>query len=58
MNSFVFEIKNYIPQENIDIALKVFEKFDKDKKNEVPVKDLVFMLRLLGIYIFIKKFII
>ncbi len=49
MNSFVFDIKNYLPQENIDIAIKVFEKFDKEKKNEVPVKDLVNMLRLLGI---------
>ena len=48
MNSFVFEIKNYLPQENIDIAMKVFEKFDKEKKNAVPTKDLVFMFRLLG----------
>jgi len=48
MDAFVFEIKNYVPQENIDIAMKVFEKFDKEKNNMVPTKDLVLMLRLLG----------
>lgn len=42
------EIKSYLKQELIDVAVNLFKKFDKGKKNAVLVKDLGTMMRLLG----------
>jgi calmodulin len=42
------EIKSYLKQELIDVAINLFKKFDKGKKNAVLVKDLGTMMRLLG----------
>ena len=42
------EIKSYLKQELIDVAVNLFKKFDKGKKNAVAIKDLGNMMRLLG----------
>lgn len=42
-----YDIKSYIKQELIDVALALFKKFDKGGKGWVEAKDLGNMLRLL-----------
>jgi len=48
LNNHSLEIKSYLKQEFIDVAVNLFKKFDKGKKNAVLIKDLGNMLRLLG----------
>jgi calmodulin len=47
MNPINLNIKSYIKQELIDLALQLFKKFDKGNKGYVEGKDLGAMLRLL-----------
>jgi Ca2+-binding EF-hand superfamily protein len=48
LSSQSLEIKSYLKQELIDVAVNLFKKFDKGKKNAVLIKDLGTMMRLLG----------
>ena len=48
LSNHSLEIKSYLKQELIDVAVNLFKKFDKGKKNAVLIKDLGNMMRLLG----------
>ena len=47
LSFFLKNIKNFIPQEIIDVCLLLFKKFSKDENKTIPSKDLPIMLRLL-----------
>ncbi len=47
INPINLEIKSYLKQEKIDVALTLYKKYDKGAKNAVLYKDIAIIVRLL-----------